>query len=50
MLRSSICDYSNAYILVKGTITVAEATAVAPNNANKNYAPFTSFTSTTNNT
>ena len=22
MLRSSLCDYSNAYILVKGTITV----------------------------
>ena len=23
MLRSSLCDYSDAYILVKGTITVA---------------------------
>ena len=22
MLRSSLCDYSDAYILVKGTITV----------------------------
>ena len=30
MLRTSLCDYSNAYILVKGTITVpntAEADA-----------------------
>ena len=24
MLRSSLCDYSDAYILVKGTITVAK--------------------------
>ena len=23
MLRSDLCDYSDAYILVKGTITVA---------------------------
>ena len=23
MLRSSLCDYNNAYIFVKGTITVA---------------------------
>ena len=23
MLKSSLCDYSDAYILVKGTITVA---------------------------
>ena len=23
MLRSNLCDYSDAYILVKGTITVA---------------------------
>ena len=53
MLRSNLCDYSNAYILVKGTIT-----AMAPgvnNNANnitdkrkrpvilKNNAPFVSF-------
>ena len=53
MLRSNLCDYSDAYILVKGTITVT-----APgvnNNANnirdkrnrplilKNNAPFVSF-------
>ena len=36
MLRSSICDYSDAFILVKRTITVGPATAAVPNNANKN--------------
>ena len=48
MLRSSLCDYSDAYILVKGTITVANTAAQdQPNNgANKkvifkNCAPFT---------
>ena len=49
VLRSSLCDYSDAYILVKGNITVnnnARAGAVA-NNTNKklifkNCAPFTS--------
>ena len=30
MLRSDLCDYSNAYIVVKGTITVTE-----PNEAKK---------------
>ena len=35
LLSSILCDYSNSYILVKGTITVAQETAVAPNNANK---------------
>ena len=35
MLRSSLCDYSDSDIFVKGTITVAPATAAAPNNANK---------------
>ena len=25
MLRSSLCDYANAYILVKGTITIRGA-------------------------
>ena len=34
MLRSSFCDYSNAYILLIGTITVAEETAAELNNAN----------------
>ena len=47
MIRSSICDYSHAYILVKGTITVpnTEAAGSAVNNTNKkvifqNCAPF----------
>ena len=53
MLRSNLCDYSDAYILVKGTITVTAPGA--NNNANnirdkrngpvilKNNAPFVSF-------
>ena len=56
MLRSSICDYSDACILVKGNITVnntADAGANA-NNTNKevifkNGAPFTSCISKINN-
>ena len=47
MIRSSICDYSHAYILVKGTITVpnTETAGSAVNNTNKkvifqNCAPF----------
>ena len=35
MLRSSLYDYSDVYILVEGTITVTPATAAAPNNSNK---------------
>ena len=57
MLKSSLCDYSDAYILVKGTITVnstADAGAAA-NNTNKkvilkNSAPFTNCISEINNT
>ena len=48
MLRSSLCDYSDAYILVKGNITVnnTAAAGAAANNTNekvifKNCAPFT---------
>ena len=57
MLKSSFCDYSDAYILVKGTIsvnnTVAEGAAV--NNTNKkvifkNCAQFTNCISEINNT
>ena len=46
MLRSSLCNYSDGYILVKETITVAPATAGAPNNANKKiiFKNFVSFT------
>ena len=57
MLRSSLCDYSNAYIFAKGTITVANTAAAgqAANNADKklilkNCAPFTSCISRINNT
>ena len=37
MLKSSLCDYSDAYILVKGTIEVdnASAAGAAANNTNK---------------
>ena len=47
MLRSSLCDYSDAYILVKGNISVSNtAVAAAAINTNKkvifkNRAPFT---------
>ena len=57
MLKSSLCDYSDAYILVKGTITVNDTAAqgAAANNTNKkvifkNCAPFTNCISETNNT
>ena len=35
MLKSSLCDYSDVYILVKGTSTV-DNTAAAPAAANEN--------------
>ena len=57
MLRSSLCDYSDAYILVKGNISVndtAAASAAANNVAKKvifkNCAPFTNCISKINNT
>ena len=57
MLKSSLCDYSDAYILVKGTITVDDTSAAgaAANNTNKkvifkNCAPFTNCISEINNT
>ena len=56
MLRASLCDYSDSYILVKRTITVRKtAAAEAANNANKKVtlkscAPFTSRISRINNT
>ena len=57
MLKFSLCDYSDAYVLVKGTISVNNtATAdAAANNTNKkvifkNYAPFTNCISEINNT
>ena len=57
MLRSSLCDYSDAYILVKENITVNNTTAegAAANNAAKkviftNCATFTNCISKINNT
>ena len=56
MLRSSLCDYSDAYILVKGNITVNNTAAAGAdtNNNNKkvilkNCAPFTNCISRINN-
>ena len=56
MLKSSLCNYSDAYILVKGTISVNNTAAqgAAPNNINKkvifkNCAPFTNCISEINN-
>ena len=56
MLRSSLCDYSDPYIAVKGTITVPNIGTVATqNNRNKevifkNCTPFTDWMSEINNT
>ena len=57
MLKSSLCDYSDAYVLVKGTISVNNTAAqgAAANNTNKkvifkNCAPFTNCISEINNT
>ena len=57
MLKSSLCDCSDACILIKGTITVNNTAAqgAAANNTNKkvifkNCAPFTNCISEINNT
>ena len=59
MLKSSLCDYSDAYILVKGTITITGAGADAAARqaderdkgvAFKNCAPFTNCISEIDNT
>ena len=57
MPKSSLCDYSDAYILVKGNTTVNNTAAdgAAANNTNKkvifkNCAPFTNCISKINNT
>ena len=56
MLRSSLCDYSDAYIFVKGTISIARVLAQRkPENVGKkvvfkNFAPFTDCVSAINNT
>ena len=55
MLKSSLCDYRDAYILAKGYIIVNNTgTAAAPNNTNKKIifkvcAPFTNCISKINN-
>ena len=54
ILKSILCDYSDAYIVVIGTITVAEVAAGEGNNniqvVCKNCAPFTDCISEINNT
>ena len=59
MLRSNLCDYADAYILVKGTITITEVEDnVAARRADerdkgvifKNSAPFTECISRINKT
>ena len=54
MLRSSLCNYSDAYILVSGTITVAALGADRRNDdiqvVFKSCAPFTNCISQINNT
>ena len=52
--RLSLCNYSDAYILVSGTTTVAEIAAGGGNNGIqiifKNCAEFTNYMSEINNT
>ena len=57
MLRSSLCDYSDVYTLVKGNITVNNTAAADANRSNtkkkiisKNCAPFMNCISKINNT
>ena len=52
MLRSDLCDYSDAYIVVKGTITVTRPGSIMYDKklAFKNNAPFTSCISKINKT
>ena len=57
LVKSNLCDYSDAYILIKGTITVPNTAAAGTvvNNTNKkvifkNPASFTDSTTKINNT
>ena len=54
MLSSSLCDYSNVYVLVSGTITVEALEAGGGNNGIQavfeNCTPFTNSISEINNT
>ena len=56
MIRSSLCDHSDAFIYVKGTIAIPNTVAAgtATNNVNKkvifkNWAPFTNCIGEINN-
>ena len=53
MLKLSLCDYSDAYVLVSGTIIVVALQAGGCNNniqvVFKNFAPFTDCISEKNN-
>ena len=45
MLRSNLCDYSDAYIVVKGSISIRGTNDANKRNKKlnfKNYAPFRS--------
>ena len=56
LIKSSLCDYSDPYIIVKGTISIERVQAPAePDNDGKkvvfkNYLPFTDCISKINNT
>ena len=54
ILRSNLCDHSNVYLLVSGTVTVTALAAAGGNNnmqvAFNNFAPFTDCISEINNT
>ena len=53
LLKSSLCDYSDAYILVRGTITIAGARQAGERNKGvvfKNCTPFTICICKINNT
>ena len=55
MLQSRLCDYSDAYILFKGNISIAPEAGDKSNNGDKeevfkNCAPFTDSISKINNT
>ena len=57
MIRSNLCDFSDTYIFVKGTITIPDTSAqgATPNNGNKklifkSFAPFINCVRQINNT
>ena len=51
MIRSSLCDYNDAYIHIKGTITIPRTAAAGANPDNrKNCTPLTNCISKINNT